>query len=383
LAVPTVTIWGFKVMSTFLGGIGAFGTGITLDANSSAYVTGYTPFTVPAVNAFQPETGGQYDAFLSVIAMDAPTAVFRDSNGAIQLTSPLWPNVSFSAGGVFASDPAVAYDSYAPGETYVAARDQYGAIWWNIFHLRSRTWDGWKFAGGLVQGDPSITVKYPRLWIAARDNFNAAWVATYDLGLGTFSGWTNIGGVFATDPLIAAGSFGPTFYVVAKDEYGAIWSYLPSSTPIWSLLGGAVASGKPSVVYMLDGTAYIAIRDTSNAVWMGRVTYNTWSPWQAAGGVVASDPKAVRVGANVFAAVLTSSGEVWYNRFAPGIGNNWLGWQSPGGILSSVAPAGSEFQTFLVGRDPSNQVCWYETPGRGWIYGGLAGVAASSLATSP
>ena len=55
---------------------------------------------------------------------------------------------------------------------------------------------------------------------------------------------------------------------------------------------------------------------------------------------------------------------------------------SPGGTLMDIAAAGSGPQLFLTGRDPSNQVWWYETPGAGWKFVGAAGVAAGPLSAA-
>jgi len=45
--------------------------------------------------------------------------------------------------------------------------------------------------------------------------------------------------------------------------------------------------------------------------------------------------------------------------------------------VADVARAGVDTsQFFLTGRDPSNQLSWYEAPGRGWVFLGYAGLAA-------
>ena len=79
-----------------------------------------------------------------------------------------------------------------------------------------------------------------------------------------------------------------------------------------------------------------------------------------------------------------SNGGVWYNTFIEGTGNNWTGWVNAGGTLSSVTAAASTGpQLFLTGRDGSNQLWWYETPGAGWKFVGAAGLAAGPLSASP
>ena len=57
------------VYSTYLGGNGSDGaTGIAVDAQGSAYVTGYTTSTnFPVMNAFQATYGGQFSSFVSFV----------------------------------------------------------------------------------------------------------------------------------------------------------------------------------------------------------------------------------------------------------------------------------------------------------------------------
>src|SRR5262249_6677002 len=161
----------------------------------------------------------------------------------------------------------------------------------------------------------------------------------------------------------------PSLYVVGKDNFNAIWTanWLLPNFGAWQLQG-AVVSGKPSVTGGSDGAAYIAIRDPSNSVWMGRQNGSTFNAWQPGGGVIATDPQVAAAGGFVYAVALTSNGGVWYNTFGEGTGNNWLGWANPGGTLMSVAAAGSGPQLFLTGRDPSDQLWWFETPGAGWKF---------------
>jgi hypothetical protein len=104
-----------------------------------------------------------------------------------------------------------------------------------------------------------------------------------------------------------------------------------------------------------------------------------WNTWQPGGGVIATDPLAARVGTGINVSALTSSGAVWYNRFTQGTGNNWVGWLYTGGVLMDATAAGGDAQFFIAGRDLSNKLWWYETPGRGWVSLGYQGLAAGPL----
>src|SRR5262249_4839883 len=84
-----------------------------------------------------------------------PTALVRDISGGIHLSTYALPALS-NAGGAFASDPSAAQDAY--GNTFVAARDSFNAIWANVFNTSSQTWWGWQFGGGVIQGVPGLAV---------------------------------------------------------------------------------------------------------------------------------------------------------------------------------------------------------------------------------
>jgi hypothetical protein len=367
--------------STYLGGSSQdFASGIAVDGSGNAYVSGYTVSTdFPTVSPLQASYGGGGDAFIFSMSGNSPTGAFRDTGGSIELTSELSKSLS-SSGGAFASNPAAAQN--ANGDTFVVARDAFNALWVNVHDARTQLWDGWALAGGAVQGTPAVAAIGNVAYIAARDASNAYWTITYTRHSG-FGAWTARGGNFATDPVLAAGA--ATVYFVGKDNSNSIWTAtLTGSTFTAWQFDGAAVSGKPAMTVSADGAAYIAIRDPSNAVWMGRQNATTFNGWQPGGGTVGSDPQIAQAMTKVYAAALTASGVPWYNTFTQGTGNNWTGWQSPGGVLMDVAAAASSGpQLFLTGRDSSDQLWWYETPGAGWRFVGAVGLAVGPLSAAP
>src|SRR5262249_15750597 len=155
------------------------------------------------------------------ISGNSAMAAFRDSSGAVELTSELSTLVA-NSGGVFASDPAAAQN--ANGDTFVVARDSSNAVWINVYDARTRTWDGWTSAGATVKGVAGVGGVGNTGYFTARDPSNAYWWNSYTRGSG-FSGWSNLGGAFATDPLIGISSLvTPYFYVVGKDNFNAVWT---------------------------------------------------------------------------------------------------------------------------------------------------------------
>jgi hypothetical protein len=379
-----------KLYSTYFGGTALDqANGICLDQGGNVYFVGTTVSTdFPTSHPLQPASGGGGDdVFISSLASNTPSAVFRDTFGGIQLLTIL-STTPQNSHGVFASDPAVAHD--LAGNTFVAARDNFNALYVNVFTAQTQTWAGWVFAGGAVQGVPSIAVTPTgTAYFVARDAYNSYWINSYTPGTG-FGGYQNLGGIFSTDPVIAVGSSCPggvcTLYLVGKDNYNAIWTGLylsPGGFAGWQFQG-AVVGGKPSVTVGVDGAAYIAVQDLYSAVWMGRQAGSTFNLWQPGHGTIAVDPQVAGADGKIFAVSLTSSGAVWYNTFTEGTGNNWLGWQSNGGTLTSISAAtGPGPQLFITGKDPNNKLWWFETPGAGWRFFNNIGVAAGPLVAAP
>jgi hypothetical protein len=254
----------------------------------------------------------------------------------------------------------------------------------NVFGATTQSWGSWSFAGGVVQGVPTIAATDGTAYFAARDNFNAYWINSYTppTNIGT---WTNLGGVFATDPVMAAAP-GGTIYFVGKDNFDALWvgRFLPPSTFLgWTLIGGVV-QGQPSVTAGADSAAYIGVRDIFDAVWMARVdSSGTLTGWFFGGGVVSTDPRVAASGGTVYSTVLDPGGGVWCRPFLEGTGDGWQSWVFSGGVLQDASPAASTGSLFIAGRDLSNQLWWYSASGDQWTFVGFQGLAAGPLAAAP
>ena len=207
-------------------------------------------------------------------------AAFRDTNGAIQMTT--YPSATLSyAGGVFASDPSPAEDSL--GNIFVSARDTSNAIWANVYDSSTSTWAGWIPGGGIIQGAPSIAVDTGgTAWISSRDTFNSYWLVSYSSTLG-FGAWMPLRGIFSTDPVITSCSDG-SIYLIGKDTFNSLWSghYIPGTGFQGWRFGGGIIQGKPAATCGSDNAVYIAAEDNFNSNWMARVSGNTWTGWSTA-----------------------------------------------------------------------------------------------------
>jgi hypothetical protein len=355
------------------------------DTVSSGIGNGKIPFLV-AQNTGPERTGtltiGGQTLTVTQSAARTPTAVLRDTFGAIRLSS--YPSQTLSnSGGAFASDPSEVQDF--TGNTFVTARDNFNGIWANIYSPLTSTWSGWQFGGGATQGVPSIAVDpSSTAWIAARDAYNAYWLLTYSQASG-FGSWTALHGVFATDPAVTACGDG-SVYLIGKDTYNTLWSghFVPGLGFQGWRFGGGVVKGKPSATCGLDNNAYIVAQDNSNATWVVSVSGSSWNEWWSGGGVTSVAPKIADFG-NFTAAVviLDPGGAVWTTTYGEGPGNGWSAWVKTGGVLLDVAPAAVAGQLYFAGQSPAGDLWWWQKAGNQWTWIGNSGVAAGALSAAP
>jgi hypothetical protein len=310
-----------------------------------------------------------------------PTATLRDASGAIRLASYGSSTLS-SSGGAFASDPSSAQDP--TGNTFVTARDNFNAIWANVYNQGNATWSGWQFGGGAIQGVPSIAVdRVGTGWIASRDNYDSYWLLSYTPRTG-FGTWVHLDGVFSTDPVITACGDG-SLYLAGKDNFNALWSgrYMPGTGFQGFQLGGGVVQGKPSLSCGGDNAAYISARDNFNSNWVARVSGNTWTGWFNGGAVTSIDPRIAALGGTLAVVILDGTGAVYQTTFAQVSGNGWQPWIGVGGVLSDVAPAAVSGVLFFAGRAPNGDLWWWQQTGDQWTWIGNNGVAAGALSAAP
>ncbi|HVS73953.1 MAG TPA: BACON domain-containing carbohydrate-binding protein, partial [Candidatus Acidoferrales bacterium] len=84
-----------------------------------------------------------------------PLALFRDSTGAIRLSTYGSPAI-LDFGGQFPADPSAAKDT--DGNIFTAVRDSFNGIWTTFFDVGSATRGAWQAGGGVMAGNPSIAV---------------------------------------------------------------------------------------------------------------------------------------------------------------------------------------------------------------------------------
>jgi hypothetical protein len=329
--------------------------------------------------------GSQVFTFTQTALALTPTGVLRDTAGAIRLSAYPSPALS-SSGGVFASDAAATQDVH--GNTVIAARDTYSALWANSYNAGTATWAGWHFGGGAIQGVPAVAVAVDSsgwTWIATRDTWNSYWLVNANTGSGGgFGAWIHLNGVFSTDPVVTACDDG-SIYVIGKDNWNALWSgqYIGGSFHGW-VAGGGVVNGKPSATCGSDNAVYIAAEDPWNSNWVARVKGNTWTGWYNGGATTSVPPRIASLWNGSEAVVILDQwNAVWTATFTEGTGNGWHSWTKLGGVLSDVSPAAVNGDLYLFGKAPGGDLWWWQQTGNQWTWIGNNGVAAGAVVATP
>ncbi len=282
--------------------------------------------------------------------------------------------------GTLGSPPAVSHGD--SDNTFVAARDNFHGTWLNFFDVTTQAWDTWQFAGGIVQGTPSIAVHAGVAYFSARDLGNAYWINSYTPGIG-FGGWQNLGGVFSTDPAMAAAADG-SIYLVGRDNSGGIWSgrYLEAGGFQGWHYGGAITQGKPAVAAGSDNAAYISIRDYGDHLWLGRVLHDSFTGWFYGDGQMSADSQIAAAGGSVYVMVIDSYGGSWYRPFTEGTSNGFQNWFFSGGKLKDVSIATGGSSVRFVGRDSQNGIWWYDLTQNRWSSVSVANAAPNAITGS-
>lgn len=144
-----------------------------------------------------------------------------------------------------------------------------------------------------------------------------------------------------------------------------------------------MVKGVPAVAGGQDGSAYVAVRDPWDAVWIARVRDEAWLSWSNGGGILSLDPQiAAGVPGQVHAVVRDPWGGWWTRGFTEGSSQGWLEWFSTGGSLVNASPMATSGGVFIAGLDASGAFWWYGQDAGAWTRMGWAGTASGPPAAS-
>jgi hypothetical protein len=356
------------------------GEGIAISNLGAAYIAGWTgsdQFSFPVATGPDITFNGDSDAFVTTIAAfnatAGPVIAFRNGFNAIEINtfpSPLLRNT----GGNFRLNPAVAYS--ASGRMFIAARDASAGIWVNVFRP-DNVLNGWVFAGGNSPDSPDIAVATETAWIAFRDPWNSYWVRSYSPIFG-FGASTWLQGIFASPPRIAGCPNGD-IYVVGRDNFNGLWTRRYSSGSAswqaWRFVGG-ITQGTPGIACGSDNAAYVAVRDTSNNMWLVRAFQEAAPTWSYGQGIWDGDLQVAADGNRIYVVGLSYSNP-YYRTWLVGAG--WLGaLTTPGGVLAHLTPAVYNRNLYLAGQDFSGNIYWWSMLSNSYTNFGAKNVAGGS-----
>jgi hypothetical protein len=371
----------FLEYAGFHGGSGSdFAESIAVDQLGAAYFTGIsssTQATFPALVGPDLTANGDDDAFVAKLSpfpgTAGPVIAFRNGFNAIELNtfpSPLLRN----AGGNFRLNPAVA--ATALGRVFFVARDSAVGIWINSLRFDD-TFSGWVFAGGNSPGNPDVAVSGETAWIAFRDPWNSYWVRRFIPGVGLDPAiWLQ--GIFATQPKIAGCPNGD-LYIVGRDNSNGLWTRRYFATVAawqsWRFIGG-ITQGTPGISCGSDNTAYIAVRDSFNNMWLARVVGETSVSWHYGAGIWDGDLQVAANGNQVHVVGLSYS-TPYYRTWQ--VGTGWVGSAvTSGGVLAHVAPAVYNGSLYFAGQDFSGNLFWWSSLSNTYTNFGTKNVASGS-----
>ena len=303
--------------------------------------------------------------------------------GSQPVASPAVP-----AGVSLITDPAAVQNT--SGLVFVVVLDNTARMWAILFDGSTGTWGSWIFIGGTVNNRiaPAIALKSNTLaYIVAIDLSGALWINTLNSS-GTPGGYVGIGGYLGAYPARPAAAVTPDGYLhiflrdgfnIAQDV-GSFWVVrynTNNSTFTWSLaLGSGI--GTLSAVAGSGGTAYAALRDPWNGLWLLRSVVNDtdFLFWHS-GGTIFTEPSAAFVtdGSVDRIYVAGGNGTAFYRRWRVNWAN-WDGdWVSAGQPVAQVGLAAIGTQAYLVGQSAAGQLAWnpIDSGSPGWTaYQGTA-----------
>jgi hypothetical protein len=219
-------------------------------------------------------------------------------------------------------------------------------------------------------------------------NDAAAWDIPYNPATGTFSGSTSLGGTITADPgAVANAALTRTDVFVRGSDNGLYQKSRVSGTwGQWVGRGGRLITG-PDASTRTGGGPPTDIVD----VWVGGTDgqlYHMWSPdggvtfypWEALGGFVTSDPRAVSWNWSRVDVFVRGTDYALYHKWWFGTG--WSDWERLGGTLTSAPDVAScssgHLDVFVRGTDNGIYTKWWD--GAAWsAWTALGGTWTSSV----
>jgi hypothetical protein len=174
-------------------------------------------------------------------------------------------------GGVFSADPQIKWNSFR--SVLIAGRDNWGGVWVRAVPTSpNRTSDDpvWRYVGGIIEGQLSLSDAYGLGWLGVRDRANRPWflrisVLSSPAGFQWFPGYGAIGrGPQLAGPLVV-GAEADSVLTQQFDRVGGLAQ--------WTSTGGVLKSEAPA---WLNNELYIVGRDAGNSICWYRSSTGQW-----------------------------------------------------------------------------------------------------------
>ena len=85
----------------------------------------------------------------------------------------------------------------------------------------------------------------------------------------------------------------------------------------------------------------------------------------------------------VYALVNSVTGPLSFRPLYEGAGGYWQAWITLSGYLNDASIAAANGHFYVVGRNATNDVWWYESGDLGWVQYGLRGLVGDKVSVAP
>ena len=190
-----------------------------------------------------------------------------------------------SLGGILTSPPHAVIFGELNDSILVFARGTDHALWTRAFFNGS--WRDWDTLGHRLSSPPhAVTWRRETFAVFALGTDSAIW---YTIG----SDWHSLGGPFSSAPYAVATS--NHIHVFAADTQRALKhrSWNGNSWSSWEALGGILMSPPTANSFQNGELLNVYAVGTDSAIWRRRRVATSWSDWDSLGGPVISPPSTV------------------------------------------------------------------------------------------
>jgi hypothetical protein len=233
-----------------------------------------------------------------------------------------------SLGGTFQAAPVAALDG--DGTLVVSVVTSSGSIWYRA--MTGGVWGAWTQIPGTLSGTAQLAIHVYQgdVYLAGVHTSGRTYVNRWDGTADTWTRWTNLGGELTNE--LTMTSFGGSLYVMGVYPYGSSWYRVYDGavwSGVWESLGG-VLGPRPSAAATSSLLHYFGTQPTGK-LYTKRYG-GAWSVWTYLGDGLATGPRAISLGGQVYVFATNTEGHLVYRVWN---GVSWTTWGDLGGGLAA------------------------------------------------